>query len=45
VGPENRDFLGPVMAMSKTCVNKITNVPVFYMALGINDYDRSKSIT
>ncbi len=26
-------------------VHKITNVPVFYMALGLNDFDAGKSIT
>jgi hypothetical protein len=29
---------------SKTHIHKITNVPVFYMALGRNDFDRGKSM-
>jgi hypothetical protein len=37
-------FLGCEMAMSKTQVHTITNVP-FYMAVGPNDFDASKSIT
>jgi hypothetical protein len=47
VGPKNRDFSGPEMAPSETHVNKITNVlvPVFYMALGLNNFDAGKSIT
>jgi hypothetical protein len=28
----------------ETHVHKITNVPVFYMALGLNDFDACKSI-
>jgi hypothetical protein len=36
-------FLGPEMAKSK--VNKITNVPVFYIALEVIDIDKCKSIT
>ncbi len=40
-------FLGPDKTTSKTHVHKITivDVPVFYMALGLNDFDGSKSIT
>ncbi len=30
---------------TETHVHKITNVPVFYMALGFNDFDAGKSIT
>jgi hypothetical protein len=33
------------MAMSETHVHKISNVPVFYMALGLDDFDGGKSIT
>ncbi len=29
----------------ETHVHKITNVPVFYMELGLNDFDLGKSIT
>ncbi len=29
----------------ETQVHKITNVPVFYMALGLNDFDAVKSVT
>ncbi len=29
----------------ETHVHKITNVPVFYMALGLYDFDAGKSIT
>ncbi len=29
----------------ETCVNKISNVPLFYMELGLNDFDAEKSIT
>jgi hypothetical protein len=29
----------------ETHVQKITNVPVFYMALGLHDFDVGKSIT
>jgi hypothetical protein len=29
----------------KTHVHKNTNVPVFYMALGLNDFEAGKSIT
>ncbi len=28
-----------------THVHKVTNVPVYYMALGLNDFDGGKSIT
>jgi hypothetical protein len=52
VGPENRNFLDPEMATGETHVHKITchghitiNVPVVYMALGLNDFDGGKSIT
>jgi hypothetical protein len=38
-------FLEPEIATSKTHVHKITNVPVFYMALGLNDFYAGKSIT
>jgi hypothetical protein len=30
---------------TKSYVHKITNVPVFYMALGVNDFDAGKSNT
>jgi hypothetical protein len=30
---------------TETHVHKITIVPVFYMALGLNDFDAGKSIT
>ncbi len=30
---------------TETHVHKITNAPVFYMALGFNDFDEGKSIT
>ncbi len=36
-----KTFLGNEMA---THVHEITNVPVFYMALGLNDFDWGKSI-
>ncbi len=29
----------------ESCVHKITNVPLFYMALGLKDFDAEKSIT
>jgi hypothetical protein len=35
--------LGPVGP--ETHLHKITNVPVFYMALGLNGFDAGKSIT
>jgi hypothetical protein len=33
------------MATSETHGQKVTNVPVFYVALGLNDFDGGKSIT
>ncbi len=30
---------------TETYLHKITNVPAFYMALGLNDFDGGKSIT
>jgi hypothetical protein len=42
MGLENRDILGPEMA---THLHKITNIPAFYRALGLNDFDGGKSIT
>jgi hypothetical protein len=30
---------------TEALVHKIINVPVFYMALGLNDFDEDKSIT
>ncbi len=30
---------------TETHILKITNVPVFYLALGLNDFDGGKSIT
>jgi hypothetical protein len=56
VGPENRDFFGSKMAttpppitiptqLQQIQVHKITNIPVFYIALGLNDFDEGKSFT
>ncbi len=38
-------FWGLEMTTSETHIQKITNVPVFYMALGLHDFDGGKSIT
>jgi hypothetical protein len=38
-------ILGPEMATRNTYVHKITNIAVFYTAHGLNEFDRSKSIT
>jgi hypothetical protein len=38
-------FLGLEMATSETHVHKNTNGPVFYMALGPNDFYGGKSVT
>jgi hypothetical protein len=32
-------FFGPEVATIETHVHKINNVPVFYMTLGLNDFD------
>jgi hypothetical protein len=40
-----KDFLNPEMVTSGTRVLKMTNAPVFYMALGLNDFGAGKSIT
>jgi hypothetical protein len=48
VGPENHIKLtsySTEYTCSKTHVHKITNVPVFYMTLGLNDFDGDKSNT
>jgi hypothetical protein len=44
VGPEIETFLGPEMATTNTHVHEITNLPVFYMGLGLNDFGGGKSI-
>ena len=46
----DRELLGTEMAIwaqkvKKTHVHKTTNVPVFYMAFGLNDFEAGKSIT
>ncbi len=45
VVPKNLDFFGPEMPTGETHVHKITKIPVFYMALGRNDFDGGKFIT
>jgi hypothetical protein len=45
VGPEIETFLGPEMATGENHVQKVTIGPVFYIALGLNDFDGGKSIT
>ncbi len=47
VGPKNRikftTYRIHNTPAAKTHVHKITNVPVFYMALGLNDFDGGES--
>jgi hypothetical protein len=47
IGIKNQEsrLLDPEMGTCKTHVLKITNLPIFHMALGLDAFDRGKSIT